>query len=122
MGMRALIFSLMFFSTAAAGQAPDRVAVLRNMASYIGLSEFCVAHGVDYRSLASRMRDGIIEQLRGSPDGEDLEFRRWDRAGQRAVIYNASRNEVVDLVDRIADLRQFCTAAQQYLATLSQAR
>lgn len=120
MGMRALMFALMVFPSAAAGQPPDRMAILRNVASYIGLSEFCVAHGVDYRPLASRMRHGITEQLRGSPGGEDLEFRRWDRAGRRAVLYNASRNEVVNLVESIAEFRQFCTSAQQYLTTISQ--
>lgn len=120
--MKALIFSLVFISTTAAGQPPDRMAILRNVASYIGLSEFCVAHGVDYRPLASRMRDGITEQLRGSTGGEEVEFRRWERAGQRAVLYNASRNEVVNLVESIADFQQFCTAAQQYLTTISQMR
>ena len=122
MNARALFFALLLLPIAAAGQQPDRLAILRNVASYIGFSEFCTAHGVDYRPIASRMRDSIAEHLRGNPGAEDVEFRRWDRAGQRGVLYNASRNETVNVVERVSDFRQFCTAAQQYLTTLSQVR
>jgi hypothetical protein len=93
---------------------------IRNIASYIGFSEFCAAHGVDFRPLARLMRNGLLNfhLLVGNPLRE--EFNQWDRYGQRAIIFNSLQERPVNVTELSVDMRTFCGRAQQYLTTLSQ--
>jgi hypothetical protein len=90
------------------------------IASYIGFSEFCAAHGVDFRPLARLMRNGLLNfhLLVGNPLRE--EFNQWDRYGQRAIIFNSLQERPVNVTELSVDMRTFCGRAQQYLTTLSQ--
>lgn len=111
MRLTSLIVILLTFSFVASSQPLERLTRhdenVLTMVGYIGLADFCWAYGVDYRELAHRVKDSIIEDAeQKSARYERLVYLAFEAAA-RGNIYSRSVGDMINLSDS-TDTRQAC--------------
>ncbi len=91
---------------------PKDEANVAMLAGQLGLADFCVAYGVDFRERSGRIRDklGSAPYLQDNPS-RFLTFSRMYELGRRAVLYSVKEDVVLDMVAGGADMKRVCAEA-----------
>jgi hypothetical protein len=109
-------------SQPAQAQALDReTGSIVMVGGYIGMAEFCTAYGVDFRSLANMVRDGMRQNVFPNyADPNRMAFEDGVRWGTRGMVYSPQAGDFLNMANNGSDMRQFCQFAHQKMVQISQ--
>ena len=75
----------------------------KKIASYLGVASYCVAYGIDFSALASKIVDGILDFSEFDPSFSQKDFLETMKQGSIGKLYSPATGLYVDLTDSGVD-------------------
>jgi hypothetical protein len=102
----------------------DRAGRVAMAGSYLGMSDFCPAHGVDFREIAHPLIEKMSQKAywaKVNPERSDyltLVFGQAVKAGGRGELYSVEMARYIVMTEMHSDMRRICEEARRQAATI----
>jgi len=96
-----------------------RKSTLLMIGAYLGLADYCSVYGVDFRELAARVIDGVLEQDDFDQEISKVNFLEALEKGQLGSLYSPQAGRYIALPSGRNEIFNACSAAHKEVLKIS---